>query len=332
VLGPGPCRGPVPFTTSRPAADADSDHLWPVPGVLPSGRRPSREAGALPGVRRTGGGRRAVCGRRRGSAAPRSRRSRQPPAGPCPLGREGRLICPSTRGPRPPGATPDHGRGARGGSGRRNGGGPGNDLPPGRPPRKSRRTALLVGITALGLIGLLAGAWAWDLFGLRSRWAPPTPPAVLSWHMPDRIDDLAFGGTLPAKEREAGKTLLVVEVQLPRQLLDGRSGWLEWSVAFHGADLSLVTPDGQASPPLLVTAIDPVGGPPVPSWPPGFGNQDRWIPGSGSARVRGQRPAPERFKVKAAFVVLQSSVRAGGLPRPIQGRPVRAVPAKRCTV
>jgi predicted Zn finger-like uncharacterized protein len=210
--------------------------------------------------------------------------------------------------------------------------GPGNDLPPGRPPRKSRRTALLVGITALGLIGLLAGAWAWDLFGLRSRWAPPTPPAVLSWHMPDRIDDLAFGGTLPAKEREAGKTLLVVEVQLPRQLLDGRSGWLEWSVAFHGADLSLVTPDGQASPPLLVTAIDPVGGPPVPSWPPGFGNQDRWIPGSGSARVRGQRPAPERFKVKAAFVVLQSSVRAGGLPRPIQGRPVRAVPAKRCTV
>ncbi len=101
----------------------------------------------------------------------------------------------------------------------------------------------------LGLIGLLAGAWAWDLFDLRSRWAPMSPPAVLSWNMPERIDDFAFGGALPVKEREAGKTLLVVEVQLPRRLLDGGSGWNEWSAEFRGPNLTLVTSDGRVFPP-----------------------------------------------------------------------------------
>ena len=190
--------------------------------------------------------------------------------------------------------------------------GPCPDLAVGRPPRKILRTTLMVGIMGLGLIGLLAGAWAWDLFDLRSRWAPPSPPTVLSWNMPERIDDPVFGGALPVKERQAGKTLLVVEVQLPRRLLDGGSGWQEWSAEFRGTDLSLVTSDGQVSPPLLVAINVPVDGLSPPVWPPEFGNLDSWIPGSGSARSRGQRPAPERFKVKAAFVVLRASVHAGG--------------------
>src|SRR5205085_1424233 len=128
-------------------------------------------------------------------------------------------------------------------------------LPAGRPPGTFRRAALLVGALALALVGLLAAAWWWDLFGLRSRWAPPPPPAVLRWDMPDRIEDPAFGGTLPAREREAGKALLVVEVQLSRRLLDGGFGWQNWSATFQGADLRLVTADGRVTPPMLVTAI-----------------------------------------------------------------------------
>jgi predicted Zn finger-like uncharacterized protein len=190
--------------------------------------------------------------------------------------------------------------------------GPGADPPAGRPPRKLLRATLLVGIVVLGLIGLLAGAWAWDLFDLRSRWAPPSPPTVLSWNMPDRIEDPVFGGELPEKEWKARKTLLVVEVQLARRLLDGGSGWQEWSAEFRGDHLRLVTSDGQTSSPILITSMDPVDGPPPPAWPPGFGSREMWIPGSGSVRTRGQRPAPEHFKAKAAFVVPRSSVEDGG--------------------
>jgi predicted Zn finger-like uncharacterized protein len=195
----------------------------------------------------------------------------------------------------------------------------------GRPFRKARRTALLVGGLLLGLLGLFAGAWAWDLFDLRSRLAPAPPPAVLSWTMPERLEDLAFGGALPAKEREAGKTLLVVEVQLPRQLLGGGWGWGEWSAEFRGADLRLVTPDGQTFPPIRITALDPVGVP-LPPWPPGFGNLDSWIPGSGACRTHGERPAPERFKAKAAFVVPRVSVQAGGFRVEYKGVPSAPVP------
>lgn len=177
--------------------------------------------------------------------------------------------------------------------------------------RKARRTALLVGALVLGLLGLCAAAWAWDLFGLRSRWSALPPPAVLGWDMPERIEDLAFGGALPPKEREAGKTLLVVEVQLPLRLLGRGWGWGDWSAELRGADLRLVTADGTAFPPIRITSLEPVGVP-LPPWPPGFGNLDSWIPGSGAVRTHGPQPAPERFKAKAAFVVPRASVQSGG--------------------
>lgn len=197
-----------------------------------------------------------------------------------------------------------------------------------RPASKRGRTALLAAITLLGVAGLLAAAWAWDVFGLRSRWAPPPPPAVLNWRTAERVEGSLLGGALPDKEREAGKTLLVVEVQLPRRLLDNNMGWQDWSVAFDGAHLSLTTPDGLTARPALLTSLDTEPGPGMPAWPAGFPNDDMWFPGSHSCRLRSQGPCPERFRVKAVFVVLEASVKAGGLRVTYKGVPSAPFPQK----
>ncbi len=188
--------------------------------------------------------------------------------------------------------------------------GPGAAPPAGRSLRKPPRTTLFVGIMVLGLMGLLAGAWAWGLFDPWSGWAPPSPPSVLTWKMLERIGDFRFAHELPVKERQAGKILLVVEVRLPRRLLDSGWWWEEWSAEFRGTDLRLETSDAQTFPPILVTPIDAVEGPAL-ARPPGW---DTWIPGSQSVQSggHGPGPAPEHFTAKAAFVVLRSSVHAGG--------------------
>jgi hypothetical protein len=203
------------------------------------------------------------------------------------------------------------------------------ELPAGR--EKSARAgrwrgaALRVGIAAVVLGGLLAGAWALDLFGLRSRWATLPPPAVLRWDMPERVGDGVFGRRLRDESRQAGRALLVVEVQLSSLLLDKQWGVRNWSPSFQGADLSLVTPDGKASAPVLITALDDLDMP-MP-FPAGFDIPDSWIPGNGACRVSSHGPDPVRYKVKAAFVVPRASVQAGGFH--VQYRGVASAPVPR---
>jgi predicted Zn finger-like uncharacterized protein len=194
----------------------------------------------------------------------------------------------------------------------------------GRSLRKSRRTTLFVGIMVLGLTGLLAGTWAWDLFDMRSRWAPPSPPSILNWKMLERIGEFPFARELRVEERRAGKIILVVEVQLPRRLLDRGWEWQEWSAEFRGPDLRLETSDGQTFPAVLVTPIEPVEGP-ASARPPGW---DTWIDVSRPVKVGGHGPGPppDHFTAKAAFVVLRSSVHAGGFRVQYKGIPSAPVP------
>jgi hypothetical protein len=159
---------------------------------------------------------------------------------------------------------------------------------------------------------------------VRALLARDAKPKITRWGPADQVPNALFGRLLLKPNALAeGKTVLIVEVDLPASLVDyGTSWWSNhFSIRIDARELKLLRPDGSLMDPVLCMSR-------FPFQPPGW--MENYDPAGVIAPTGTSPEVFESFTLRVVFVALQKDVDEGVLQLKYRDAPaVILEPSKR---